>query len=151
MADGNNTQEGTQTPEEREREEYLEERKILVEAERQAAESFDKSLITLSSGALALTVPFIRFLAPNPTALCLLFVAWGGFILALLTILFSILVSQGALRKQRDILDELYRHNADAAQKNRLADVTNALNTASIVLFVGGVLMFALFAGRNLP
>jgi hypothetical protein len=89
-----------------EREAYLEERKTLVEAEGEASQSFDKALITLSAGAFGLSLAFIIQVAPVPRALWYLYVAWGGFILSLLSILFSFLASQQGFRRARDILDK---------------------------------------------
>ena len=39
---------------------YFDERKMLSDAERAAGEGFDKTLLTLSAGAIALSVTFVR-------------------------------------------------------------------------------------------
>ena len=116
---------------------YLEERKLLVDAERESARSFDKSMLTLSSGALALSITFIRQIAPVPRFEPYLYLAWSGFILALLCTLVSFLSSQTALRKQRDILDLNYQDRRSAPeQKNLMSAVTNYLNWFSILSFI---------------
>jgi|SRR5215211_1294933 len=130
-----------------EREAYLEERKTLVEAEGEASQSFDKALITLSAGAFGLSLAFIVQVAPEPRALWYLYVAWGGFILSLLSILFSFLASQQGFRRARDILDK-YLETGDE-ESNRWNAVTNSLNILSIVSFVLGVVSLAYFAVRN--
>lgn len=137
-----------------ERETYLEERKSLVEAEREAAGSFDKAMITLSAGALGLSITFIRELAPMPQSetVALLIIAWGGFIVALLSTLSSFLFSQSAMRRQRDILDLDYEGAPPAqAMKNIPATITNMLNWFSIACFIIGVIFLALFSISNLP
>jgi hypothetical protein len=134
------------------RTEYLEERKLLIQAEREASQSFDKAMITLSAGALALSITFIRQLAPTPRDHVFLYVAWIGFILALITILTSFLASQSALRKQRDVIGERYQDKfTDGPSDGFFARLTNCLNWSSIVLFALGVASLTLFAVKNLP
>lgn len=152
---GKTTTQSDEEKEERqkERKEYLEERKLSIELEREAAHSFDQAMLTLSAGALGLSITFIRQVAPTTTHYKeWLFRAWGGFILALLAILVSFLVSQFALRRQRDILDLEYESKLDARQqKNLPASITNLLNLVSIVFFIAGVISFTVFAAENLP
>lgn len=130
---------------------YLDERKLLVDAERESARSFDKAMLTLSSGALALSITFIRQIAPVPRSEAYLYFAWGGFILALLCTLVSLLSSQSTLRKQREILDSKNRGQPTASeQKNVMSGVTNFLNWFSILSFIVGVLWLTAFAVKNL-
>jgi hypothetical protein len=44
---------------------YLEERKSLVDAEREGSRSFDKAILTLAAGAFGLSLTFIRQIVPN--------------------------------------------------------------------------------------
>lgn len=132
-----------------EREAYLEERKTLVEAEGEASQSLDKALITLSAGAFGLSLLFIFRIAPEPKALLWLYIAWGGFILSLVSILSSFLVSQKAFRRARDILDD-YRHAAGDQPSNPWSTTTSGLTIVSIISFVCGVVALAYFAVRNL-
>ena len=142
----------TETDPNEKRQTYLEERKLLIDAEREAARSFDKAMITLSAGALGLSITFIRQLSPIlPQARLLLYVAWGSFIFALLVMLLSFLFSQSAMRKQRDILDQEYAETATTKVKNNWATITNWLNRVSIGLFILGVIFLALFSIKNLP
>lgn len=131
-----------------ERDAYLEERKMLVEAEGEASQSLDKSLITLSAGAFGLSLAFIVQVAPEPRALYSLYLAWGGFILSLLSILLSFLMSQNGFRRARDILDTYYE--TGNRESNGWDTVTSGLNVLSITFFVTGVISLAYFAVRNL-
>jgi len=81
---------------------YSEERKILVAAEQNTAQQFDKYILTLAAGALALSITFIKQIAPNPNpnSLCLLLIAWFLFSLSILSTLISHLTSQSACRRQ---------------------------------------------------
>ena len=134
------------------RETYLAERKLLIELECESARTFDKAMITLSAGALGLSITFIKQVAPMPLAGCLLYVAWGGFILALLSTLSSFLFSQSAMRKQREILDE-YQPGKQSLQNHRnlYAVITKYLNWLSIVFFIIGIVYFTWFSIKNLP
>lgn len=133
------------------RADYLKEREALIEGERTAAESFDKAMLALSGGVFALSITFIKEIAPKPTETEWLLVAWLGFALALLSTLASFLSSQEAWRMQRKILDKLYKKELCAEkQKNWQSQFTEVLNWASIVSFVCGVVALALFAYLNL-
>lgn len=133
-----------------EREAYLEERKSLVEAEGEASQSLDKALITLSAGAFGLSLLFISRIAPNPEALRWLYVAWGGFVASLVTILSSFLVSQKAFRRARELLDEDFKHDDDVREGSVWDKVTAGLTIVSIAAFIAGVVALAVFATRNL-
>ncbi len=92
------------------RAEYLEERDTLIEGERNASESFDKAMLTLSGGVFALSITFVKEIAPQPIGTGWLLSAWIGFAISLLATLISFLSSQEAWRMQRTILGRLYRN-----------------------------------------
>ena len=131
-----------------EREAYLEERTTLVEAEGEASQSLDRTLITISAGAFGLSLAFIVQVAPEPKALWSLYLAWGGFIFSLLSILLSFLASQQGFRRARDILDTYYQTKEREA--NGWDTLTGTLNVVSIASFIVGVVSLAYFAVRNL-
>lgn len=132
------------------RAEYVEERRALVDAEREASQSFDKFMVTLSAGAFGLSITFVRELINNPQSLWLLRSAWGAFGLSLCAILASFLLSQSALRRQRVILDEIEQGQEDAREKKNVpATITNLLNWISIALFVCGATALIAFAVTN--
>lgn len=43
---------------------YLEERKLLIDAEREGARTLDKAILTLAAGALALSITFLEKVVP---------------------------------------------------------------------------------------
>src|SRR5258708_18743593 len=45
---------------------YVDERKVLVEGEQSNSAEFDKSILTLSAGALGLSLVFLEKIAPDP-------------------------------------------------------------------------------------
>lgn len=130
---------------------YLEERKLLVSAERETAQQFDKSILTLSAGALALSVTFIDKIAPHPKENSLFFLvsAWGLFCLSLLITLVSFLSSQAACRTQRDILDDDIS-GKDISRINQPALWTLKLNYLSIGSFILGIVALVVFCTFNL-
>jgi hypothetical protein len=108
-------------------------------------------VLTLSGGALALSLTFLKnFAGPNPDRAELIYLAWLALGLAMAIMLISLLTSQSAYRRQRDLLDAMQRGDDSPAQSNKLAKWTEALNIASIVAFLTGVALIAWFAGHNL-
>ena len=139
---------------------YLEERKSLVDAEREGSRLFDKAILTLTAGAFGLSLTFIRQMAPDiksGTAF-LLICAWVGFCLSLLFTLISFLTSQSACLKQIKILEVEYFNSQREHDKkanienieNKSSDWTGRLNKLSIVAFMLGVIFLAIFSISNL-
>lgn len=155
MTDQNEAPE-PQTEEQLRRREYLDERNLLIKGETESAQGFDKTLITLSAGALGLTVPFIRYLAPQQKRLDFLFLAWTGFLVSLFCVLLSYFFAQLAYRRALKNLDVLYYpKNAGSSttqedQRNRWTPVIYILSVASIASLVFGVFFFLRFALKNL-
>jgi len=135
-----------------ERETYLKEREALVSAEGEQCQHYDKAILVLSGGALGLSLTFLKDVVPTyePGTLRWLVLGWISLIVSLLATLSSLQTSQLALRKQRDILDSEFYGNVHAEQRNCFGAATNALNIASLVLFILGVALIALFVLLNL-
>lgn len=130
---------------------YLEERKQLIAAERETAQQFDKAILTLAAGALALSITFINQIAPNPKPHSVYFLigAWILFCSSLLSTLISFLTSQVACRKQRDILDDKLS-SKENNKSNKAVSWTNRLNYFSIGFFILGVVLLIVFSAINL-
>jgi len=128
---------------------YLDERRTLIEAEQKGAQQFDKAILTLAGGALAISLTFIKNIAPHPKVetIYLLKCAWIAFILSLLSTLCSFLTSQSAYRKQRDIIESEESHN----EKNVYAICTKWLNIFSIIFFILGIVFLSIFCIENIP
>jgi len=135
--------------EQRDRREYLEERQAAIDAEGEVSASFDKAMLTLSAGALGLSITFIHQVAPNPRYICLLLAAWLAFAGSLLATLLSFLLSQTSLRRYREIMDNRYLRKSDD-ERNRPATWTNALNIISIAVFTTGAVLLVAFCFLNL-
>jgi len=136
---------------------YLEERKLLVDAAREGARSFDKTILALASGAFGLSLTFIKQISPNIKSeiVYLLICAWVGFCISLLSTLVSFLTSQSACLKQIEILEAEHLnnqsvHNKEANLKNMASTYTRGLNILSIFAFIIGVIFLAIFSISNL-
>lgn len=139
---------------EMDQETYLRERAQLIEMETSTAEHNDRAALTLSAGALALSLTFIEKIAPNPlpTTLCMIGASWLCFILSIVAVLFSFQASQIACRRQREIIDKIYETGrSDIDEANAASRWTEWLNYISFGFFVVGVLLLANFAWINLP
>ena len=129
---------------------YTKERALLIDSEREAARSFDKTMTTLSAGALALSFGFVREMGGAVTCNCLLYLAWAAFVISLLSVLLSFLLSQHAMRCQRDIIEQPETEKQSAVRLTRWATVIIVLNWISLFSLILGVVLFAFFAASNL-
>jgi hypothetical protein len=131
---------------------YFRERTSLVEMEQKSADQHDKAILTLTAGALGLSLTFIDRIAPNPAANTLWVVgtAWIAFILSIFAILASFLTSQSACRRQRELLDSEYSTGEPPEETNNFADATRYLNVAAYSCFLLGVVFLASFSWVNL-
>lgn len=145
---------------------YLKQRRYLIDAEREAAKSYDRWLLTLSGGALALSMTFIKdVVSPNgvdgPGWLLAAWLTLGG---AVALGLVCIYVSQKAHEEFRGYLDdtlEEFQAKSDHAgfwaavrtkeEKSRYAWWVGKLNFLSGAAFVVGITLLSYFACMNVP
>lgn len=130
---------------------YLAERSLLIQLEDNASQSLDKTLLAMSAGALGLSMTFIKQFAPQPQKIELLKWAWVLFIASLLLTLGSLFITQVACRRQRSELDKVYTNEKTEKNcTNPWADITKFISTGSIVAFIAGASLLALFAFANI-
>ena len=137
---------------ERKYQEYIKERQLLFNAKLKGSQSLDKALLTLSAGALALSLTFINQIAPHPQPATLKFiiVAWSCFGLSILSTLLSFWTSQKACDKQIKILEATFLGQGDRKKlANKYSCATAILNLFSVLLFIGGIVSFAIFSAIN--
>lgn len=158
------------------RQSFLAERRGFQAAEEEAAKSFDRAMLTLAGGALALSIAYIQQVAPDPrrwTIWWFLLPGWIAFCLCLLSTLASLLAAQYSAREGGHSLDQ--SHNADftvEVEVRRRHDIwvrlrhylprwmsgatrswgeaVDRLNLLSAALFVSGVVFLVLFSIANL-
>ena len=132
---------------------YLDHRKVLNNMELEVSGRYDQWIITLAGGALIFSITFLEKIATQPKPLTLWFLgaSWIFLLLTLIFGLFSLLTSQSAIRRERDILDEnLGEENpTPESQKNIFATCTHLLNVLSIITFALGIMLLCLFSILN--
>jgi hypothetical protein len=133
---------------------YRSTRQAYDEAELEVSGRYDKWVLTLSGGALGLSITFIEKIAKNPTAdtLFWLKVSWACLILSLLFELLSLITSQSAIRENRRELDLAHSENRAPgfAFPRRFTNITNGLNWGSLLLFVFGITFLCIFSFPNI-
>ena len=148
---------------------YVKEREGLLAASLQISERYDKWMLFLSGGALALSLTFIEKIAPHPWpwSFVILLLAWILLIIAVLLELHALATSQRALTEQITILDQEYKKFLDSISRdeelaegaagnvavvdNEFASRTRTLNAWSLRSFVGGIILLCIFSAVNLP
>jgi len=119
-------------------------RERLLALHEATTQAFDKAIMTLSGGALAVSISFIHDVAHHPRHKPLIGVSWGAFGLSLLLILWSFLTSERATRR-------MVHQMADAeAEEIAEGTLTDVLNWSSAASFVVGVVCLVIFAVLNI-
>lgn len=129
---------------------YKQYRTDLMNLEQKAQDDFDKTILTLSGGALGLTIAFIKdIIGDDPVVSSkLIFWAWILWGISITAILISFYSSTFALRKA------IKRFDDGNIQKIEAGDwrdsVTGILNAIGGITFVVGVVLAAIFTYLNL-
>ncbi|KKL97861.1 hypothetical protein LCGC14_1830160 [marine sediment metagenome] len=139
--------------------EYMSHRARLLAGEEYYARSYDKWLLTLSGGALALSMALCKdVLVETPQGTGWLFWSWMFFTVAIAMILGCILLAQFANEKDVKILDRLYPKQEEDWQAQVLQEQEKQLsrkfigwlNGMSLACFFLGLCLLAYFASRNM-
>ena len=114
--------------------------------EQESQSSYDKTVITLSSGALAISFVFVNDIVGESQIVChaaLLtsWVLWGS---SVTSILFSYFFSHLAIRKAINQIDN------NQSPYSCLDKITAFLNAVGGVLFLAGVVSIIVFANKNM-
>jgi hypothetical protein len=125
-------------------------RRHLQTAEQKSQEDFDKTVLSLSGGALGISFVFLKdVIGPNPVVSPnLLFAAWVAWGSSTFCVLASYYASHLALRRAiRQVDDGTIRKQKPGGAFGRL---TALLNAAGALLFLVGVFAIVFFANANL-
>jgi hypothetical protein len=126
-------------------------RTSLLQLEQQMQASYDKAVMTLSGGALGISLTFIKDVADKSALkatdwLLASWVLWG---LSITCVLFSFFTSACALRKAVQQTDDKTIY---IEPKGGLFNtITNILNPVAGVLFLVGVIAICVFMKGNMP
>ncbi len=135
-------------PDGRTYQQYLDERKLLVDSESAAGEGFDKTLLTLSAGAIALSVTFVEKVGSAGTFKPLLYTSWGILAFGLLLNVRAFMLLQNSYNRLLDMNDETFetgRTDLTNPFRKRVGD----FNQYSFWCFVIGIALLLIFAGVN--
>jgi len=135
-------------------ENYLGERNLLIEAQQQSYQQFDKAILTLSSGGLGVSIIFLRDILPleQITNYYFLIGSWMLFTISILSTLISFLTSQYAYSEQLRLIEEYFQNKDSGApdKKNRFAQITERLNVSAAVFFILAVVSTIMFVSLNI-
>lgn len=128
----------------------MEYRNQLLKAAHSSSEAYDKAVVTLSGGALALSLAFMKDIVREPRAdtKYLLVAAWISFAVSIALILLSLLTSKWALNKAVQQVDSGKIYNQRAGGK--FSAITEALNVLAGLGFLSGVGFLASFVLTNM-
>lgn len=133
-----------------------EHRRKVWEDLKSGTENFDKYLLTFSSGALGLSLAFIKDVVPIGQIVWIpsLFASWVAFLLCILVTLISFRISILAIEAMVPHLNEFYLNNkTEAFDKHRESWLTKAVEWcawAGIILFVCGIFFTMMFVYANI-
>jgi len=124
-----------------------EHRQYLNEISERNLRNFDKTIIALSSGALAISLVFIEKIIGSNDIGCLsiiiLALAWFFYLFAIIINLWSNLTGS------QECIDEIKRiDNGD--EENTSNNKTNLLNILALIFFVFGTILLLLFSLINI-
>ncbi|MBK9130614.1 MAG: hypothetical protein IPM20_03080 [Gammaproteobacteria bacterium] len=125
-------------------------RQWLVAAEQKSQEDFDKTVLSLSGGALGISFVFLKDIV-GPDSIVYpwyLLVAWLSWGLSTFAVLASYYLSHQALRHAISQVDGKTIYDQPAG--GRYSKWTAFLNAAGATLFLIGVICITVFAGANI-
>ena len=135
-------------------ENYLKERKLLIDAQQQSYQQFDKAILTLSSGGLGVSIIFLRDILPfeQITNYYFLIGSWILFTISITCTLVSFLTSQYAYDEQLELINRYFLNkDSDAlTKKNTFAQITGGLNISAAVFFILAVISTIMFVSINI-
>jgi hypothetical protein len=124
-------------------------RDLLVEADHQASLNYDKAVMTLSGGALGISITFLKDIVPAPLVdtKILLYISWTAFAVSLASILISYLFSMEGLRQTIRQVDDGTIYSRPIGGIATI--LTVILRILAAVGFLVGVIGFVWFALAN--
>jgi len=136
------------------REVYANTRKDLLGRQLSNSEKFDNAILTLSTGALGISLAFIKDIVPLKIAqnLWLLKASWWLFGLSIISTLASFVASQRGISRQLKYAEEYYLNKKDdyLRKRNYPAILTDFLNYSSGILFIAAIIFTIFFVISNL-
>ncbi len=133
---------------------YLEHRKGLIALGNDQIKEFDKAILTLSAGALALSITFVKEIAGGRAAALVLHyiaVGWAFFTAAIILNIISYYLSwKDTTLEVRRIDSCMLENKPYNYARNHYRTITSALNVIAFICFLCGVGFVGLFSYSNL-
>jgi len=110
----------------------LDERKMLIDCAREGSNTFDKAILTLTSGAFGLSFIFLKDIVQSPIkeTLFMLSLSWIFFSISLIVILVSFLTSPNAHYFE---IEQTFKEKEKDRKKNIWSKITWICNIFSII------------------
>jgi hypothetical protein len=124
----------------------LEYRRLLIQAEQKAQETYDKTVLALSGGAFGISFAFVENFVSSPQRAGWLLGAWVVWGLSITAVLFSFYFSTKALRKSVIQVDD---GEVPRSPGGRYSGITSVLNALGGVFFFVGALLLVIFVALN--
>ena len=122
----------------------------LVLSEQEAQRNFDKTVFTLSGGAIGVSFAFITDIVTSESLVSIpcLIMAWSSWAASLLCVLSSYYFSHMALRETIKQIDLKKIHTE---QPGGIFDkITAFLNAAGAIMFIVGLVTMIIFVNKNI-
>jgi hypothetical protein len=134
------------------RDEYFAERRHALDEQFQSTKTLDTALVTLSGGALVISITFVDRVADgSPAYPAIMLASWICFSVVVLLTLLSLYFSQKGAQSYALELDRLVEGDKSAYERSIWQyDWVKYLNFISIALFFVGVILLVVFSGINL-
>jgi hypothetical protein len=149
---------------------YIKDKDTLRNDSLQVSDRYDKAILALAGGALALSITFLEKIAPHPAGwtFYVLGTAWLCLIGSLLLEMFALATSQTVTNEQIELLNEDYRQflmslpeqgqlepppemPASKDVIHRWKKRTRSFNSWSLWLLAAGIILLCVFSVCNLP
>lgn len=124
---------------------YLQERARLIECGNRSMEQFDKGVLTISSGSLALTITFVKDLVSSPVEGTIKFLVFTWILLGtsmLITLISFLLSHQAFIKAIKSLGKEEYNRNI-------LTTFTHIFNFLSAGTLISGFVFWGIFTVKN--
>ena len=137
--------------EQAEREKLNEEaRTDLLDRQKSNSSSYDKAILTLSTGALGFSLAFLKDI-PNPIHIWLLITSWCLFGGSVVLTIFSFIASQYAITVQIKRAADYYLKKLDYNKKRCLSAIlVDILNIGSGIVFIVAMVLTICFISLNI-
>ena len=126
----------------------------LVSSQRSNSENFDKSILTLSSAGIGITVSFLSNIIniSEASVIFLLYLSWFLFCAAIISTILSFLNSQRGIKLQLEYAEKYYLDGKEEYLKknNKFAARVEKLNIWSARSFISAIIFLVIFVIINI-